>query len=217
MIPTTLCWANLSLRLREPPPQVARTSASGCANLRLRLREPPPPVAQLPFPKPPPQVAQTSASGCANLRLKLRKPPPQVAQTSASGCANLRLRLRKAPSQGLEMPSPHPLPPPCHKCIAIKHRWGVQREVQATHADFVADGDDGGDGDDDENDDEDARRSTRTTGFHDLLSCLMASHLWGGRALETDPSRPARKGAVQIVYRRRGLKSGSDACFAPSL
>ena len=195
MIPTTLCWANLSLRLREPPPQVARTSLSGCANLRLRLREPPPPVAQLPFPKP----------------------PPQVAQTSASGCANLRLRLRKAPSQGLEMPSPHPLPPPCHKCIAIKHRWGVQREVQATHADFVADGDDGGDGDDDENDDEDARRSTRTTGFDDLLACLMASHLWGGRALETEPSRPARKGAVQIVYRRRGLKSGSDACFAPSL
>ena len=195
MIPTTLCWANLSLRLREPPPQVARTSASGCANLRLRLREPPPPVAQLPFPKP----------------------PPQVALTSASGCANLRLRLRKAPSQGLEMPSPHPLPPPCHKCIAIKHRWGVQREVQATHADFVADGDDGGDGDDDENDDEDARRSTRTTGFDDLLACLMASHRWGGRALETEPSRPARKGAVQIVYRRRGLKSGSDACFAPSL
>ena len=70
MIPTTLCWANLSLRLREPPPQVARTSASGCANLRLRLREPPPPVAQLPFPKPPPQVAQTSASGCAKLRLR---------------------------------------------------------------------------------------------------------------------------------------------------
>jgi hypothetical protein len=92
MIPTTLCWANLSLRLREPPPQVARTSASGCANLRLRLREPPPPVAQLPFPKYPPQVAQTSASGCANLRLRLRKPPPQVAQTSASGCAKLRLR-----------------------------------------------------------------------------------------------------------------------------
>ena len=149
--------------------------------------------------------------------LVLGEPQPQVARTSASGCANLRLRLRKAPSQGLEMPSPHPLPPPCHKCIAIKHRWGVQREVQATHADFVADGDDGGDGDDDENDDEDARRSTRTTGFHDLLSCLMASHLWGGRALETDPSRPARKGAVQIVYRRRGLKSGSDACFAPSL
>ena len=70
MIPTTLCWANLSLRLREPPPQVSRTSASGCANLRLRLREPPPPVAQLPFPKPPPQVAQTSASGCAKLRLR---------------------------------------------------------------------------------------------------------------------------------------------------
>jgi hypothetical protein len=46
---------------------------------------------------------------------------------------------------------------------------------------------------------------------------LMASHLWGGRSLETEPSRPARKGAVQIVYRRRGLKSGSDACFAPSL
>jgi len=190
-------WADdtNNLVLGEPQPQVARTSASGCANLRLRLREPPPPVAQLPFPKP----------------------PPQVAQTSASGCANLRLRLRKAPSQGLEMPSPHPLPPPCHKCIAIKHRWGVQREVQATHADFVADGDDGGDGDDDENDDEDARRSTRTTGFDDLLACLMASHLWGGRALETEPSRPARKGAVQIVYRRRGLKSGSDACFAPSL
>ena len=190
-------WADdtNNLVLGEPQPQVARTSASGCANLRLRLREPPPPVAHLPFPKP----------------------PPQVAQTSASGCANLRLRLRKAPSQGLEMPSPHPLPPPCHKCIAIKHRWGVQREVQATHADFVADGDDGGDGDDDENDDEDARRSTRTTGFDDLLACLMASHLWGGRALETEPSRPARKGAVQIVYRRRGLKSGSDACFAPSL
>ena len=190
-------WADdtNNLVLGEPQPQVARTSASGCANLRLRLREPPPPVAQLPFPKP----------------------PPQVAQTSASGCANLRLRLRKAPSQGLEMPSPHPLPPPCHKCIAIKHRWGVQREVQATHADFVADGDDGGDGDDDENDDEDARRSTRTTGFDDLLACLMASHRWGGRALETEPSRPARKGAVQIVYRRRGLKSGSDACFAPSL
>ena len=195
MIPTTLCWANLSLRLREPPPQVARTTASGCT---------------APFSK-------ISASGCANLRLRLCKPPPQVAQTSASGCANLRLRLRKAPSQGLEMPSPHPLPPPCHKCIAIKHRWGVQREVQATHADFVADGDDGGDGDDDENDDEDARRSTRTTGFDDLLACLMASHLWGGRALETEPSRPARKGAVQIVYRRRGLKSGSDACFDPSL
>ena len=70
MIPTTLCWANLSLRLREPPPQVARTSASGCANHRLRLH----------------------SSLFQNLRLRLRKPPPQVAQTSASGCAKLRLR-----------------------------------------------------------------------------------------------------------------------------
>ena len=92
MIPTTLCWANLSLRLREPPPQVARTSASGCANHRLRLHSSLFQNLRLRLRKPPPQVAQTSASSCANLRLRLRKPPPQVAQTSASGCAKLRLR-----------------------------------------------------------------------------------------------------------------------------
>ena len=66
MIPTTLCWANLSLRLREPPPQVARTSASGCANHRLRLH----------------------SSLFQNLRLRLRKPPPQVAQSSVSGAGD---------------------------------------------------------------------------------------------------------------------------------
>ena len=88
MIPTTLCWANLSLRLREPPPQVARTSASGCANHRLRLHSSLFQNLRLRLRKPPPQVAQTSASGCANLRLRLRKPPPQVAQSSVSGAGD---------------------------------------------------------------------------------------------------------------------------------